>query len=239
VPWSAPPSDDRLGPDEVQVWRAALDVDPDTRAHLRSVLTDDERTRADRFVQPVHRERFVVAHAFLRDVVARQAGVLPGSLHFRTLAAGKPVLDGSRLRFNLSHSGGLALLAVTLDREVGVDVEALRPMPDACELAERHFAPGEIAALRALPERDRDEAFLRCWTLKEAYVKAVGDGLGIPLERFEVEYAPPRAEPALRILDDVAPRPWTMRTLEPGPGYAGALAVLGSGFRLGLYDWTP
>lgn len=237
MPWVAPSSDDRLGPEDVQVWRASLSVEPGTRARLRPLLGGDEPDRADRFVRAVHRDRFVVAHAFLRDVLARHAGGRPESFRFETSPAGKPFLPGSRLRFNLSHSGDLALLAVTLDREIGVDVEALRPLPDACDLAERHFAPTEVAALRALPERDRGDAFLRCWTLKEAYVKGVGDGLGIPLDRFEVEYAPARVEPALRVLDG-AETGWTLRTLEPGPGYLGALAVLGRGWRLREIDWS-
>jgi 4'-phosphopantetheinyl transferase len=237
VPWSLPPGGARLGPADVQVWRASLDVEPDALARLRAILADDERMRADRFVLEGHRGRFVAAHAFLRGVLARHLGAPAESLRFQAHPAGKPFLAGSRLRFNLSHSGARALLAVTLDRDIGVDLEELRPMPDACDLALRHFAPGEIATLRSLPEPDRDEAFLRCWTLKEAYVKGVGGGLGIPLDRFEVDYAPVREEPGLRLLD-AGESPWTLRTLEPGPGYVGGLAVGGSGWRLEQFDWT-
>lgn len=212
-----------LGPAEVQVWRASLAAGRAARARLRALLTDDERSRADRFVMERDRDRFTVARAFLRDVLGRHLGIRADRVRFRLQPAGKPLLEGGHLRFNLSHSGDRALLAVTLDREVGVDLEALRPLRDACLLAERYFAPGEIATLRSVPAAGRDAAFLRCWTLKEAYVKGVGGGLSIPLDSFEV---------------GDAPVPWTLRTLDPGPGYLGALAVQGSGFRLTSRAWA-
>lgn len=235
--WSEPPRDLRLGPADVQVWRASLAVAPASLARLRATLAEDELRRADRFVQPRHRDRFVVARAFLRDVLARHLGVGAGSVRFRYEPAGKPRLEGPGPRFNLSHSGDKALLGVALAREVGVDLEALRPVPDACGLAQRHFAPAEVAALRSVPEPEREAAFLRCWTLKEAYVKAVGGGLGLPLDRFEVDYEPPRDQPNLRLHDETGPPPWTLRALDPGPAYVGALAAFGSEWRLACFDW--
>jgi 4'-phosphopantetheinyl transferase len=237
--WSSLPSAVPLGPADVQVWRVSLAAGGGVLARLRAVLTDDERARADRFVNERHGARFTVAHAFLRDVLSRHVGAPAGSLRFDTASAGKPFLAGSRLRFNLSHSGDVALLAVGLDREIGVDVEGSRPLSDALELAERYFAPVEVAALRSLPAPEREDAFLRCWTLKEAYVKGVGGGLGIPLDGFEVQFAPAREEPGLRILGATGRPAWTLRTLEPGPGYFGALAVHGSGWRLACFDWSP
>lgn len=207
-----------LGPEDVQVWRAPLDAGRAARARMRALLTDDECSRADRFVRGVDRDRFTVARAFLRDVLARHLGTRADRVRISEQPAGKPVLEGEHLRFNLSHSGDLALLAVSLDREIGVDLEALRPVRDACLLAERFFAPREVATLRSSPAAERDAAFLRCWTLKEAYVKGVGGGLSLPLDRFEVG--------------------WTLRTLDPGPGYVGALAVRGSGFRLISRAWA-
>jgi 4'-phosphopantetheinyl transferase len=237
VSWSTLRGEVGLGPADVQVWRASLDAGPDARARLRALLTDDERGRADRFVFERDRDRFTVARAFLREVLARHLGIPADRVRFSVQPAGKPLVEGARLRFNLSHSGDLALLAVTLDREIGVDLEALRPLRDAGLLAERHFAPGEIATLGSLPAAARDAAFLRCWTLKEAYVKGVGGGLSIPLDAFEVDYEPVRDEPALRVLDPPGDTAWTLRTLDPGPGYVGALAVQGSGFRLERVDW--
>ena len=220
------------------MWRASLEAGPETLARLRALLTDDERGRADRFAFERGRDRFTVARAFLRDVLARHLGILADRVRLGIQPAGKPMLEGEHLRFNLSHSGDLALLALTLDREIGVDLEADRPLRDACLLEERYFAPGEVATLRSLPASEREAAFLRCWTLKEAYVKGVGGGLSIPLDGFEVDYTPVRDEPALRALDPPGATPWTLRTLDPGPGYVGALAVQCSGWRLERFDWS-
>jgi 4'-phosphopantetheinyl transferase len=231
--WAVP------GPADVQVWRASLDAGRAARARLRALLTDDERSRADRFVLERDRDRFTVARGFLRAVLARHLGIPAGCVRLGYQREGKPVLEGSRLRFNLSHSGDRALLAVTLDREIGVDLEVLRPLRDACLLAERYFAPAEVATLRALPAAARDAAFLRCWTLKEAYVKGVGVGLSMPLDRFEVAgYAPVGAETAVRVLDPPGDTSWTLRTLDPGRGYVGAVAVRGSGYRLTSRVWA-
>jgi 4'-phosphopantetheinyl transferase len=232
--WSAPPPDVSLGTSEIHVWRASL---AGAAAPLRPVLSEDERARADRFVQQRHRDRFVVGRAFLRDALARYLGVTRDAVRFRYEPAGRAVLDGPGPRFNLSHSADLALLAVTPGRDVGIDLEALRRVPDALDLAERWFAPGERAVLRGVPAADREAAFLRCWTLKESYVKAVGGGLGIPLDRFEVEFVPPSDAPALRVLDEPGAS-WSLRTIDPGPGFVGALAVRGEIGRLALYDWT-
>jgi 4'-phosphopantetheinyl transferase len=218
---------------------------PELRSRLRATLTDDERARAERFVRELHRDRFVVARAALRDVLARMLAVPPESVRFRYDPGGKPRLevpDRSGLRFNLSHSGDMALVALTLDQEIGVDVEALRSLTDVEALAERFFAPGETAALRSLPEPERETAFLRCWTLKEAYVKAVGQGLAMPLDRFEVAFTSDGPEPALRVVDDhgnAAPHPrFKLRGLDPGPGYVGALAREGPGWRVDCFEWS-
>ena len=235
--WPPPPPDLGLGAGEVQVWRSALTAVASVRSRLRATLAEDERARADRFVFDIHRDRFVVARAFLRAVLGRLLGVPPEEVRLSYEPAGKPRTEG--LRFNLSHSGNLALLAVARDREIGVDVEELRQVTDASLLAERFFAPGETAVLRTLDRAERDAAFLRCWTLKEAYVKAVGAGLSIPLDRFEVGYVPAVPEPALRFLDEGAEAArWVLRALDPGPGYVGALAAEGSGFRLTRYEWS-
>lgn len=226
VRWPTPPCQVELEPGDVQAWRASLDAGPRALAGAWARLAHDERQRAGRFVLEHDRDRFIVARAFLRDVLARHLGLPADRVRFRMGPAGKPELEGSRLRFNLSHSRGLALLALTLDREIGVDVEALRPVPDARGLAERYFAPAEAARLGALPAADRDAAFLRCWTLKEAYVKGVGDGLGIALDGFEVSPAAACHEA------------WTLRSFDPGPGYVGALAVQCPDWRLVRFDWA-
>jgi 4'-phosphopantetheinyl transferase len=234
-----------LSQDEVQVWSASLAVESAASGRLAATLTEDEHRRADRFVFEQHRTRFVVARSFLRDVLAGFLDRAPASIRFRYEAAGKPRLDqhaggdGAGLRFNLSHSGDIALLAVTRGRDVGVDLEVMRPVPDACTIAGRYFAPADSAALRALPETERDAAFLRCWTLKEAYVKAVGGGLAMPLDRFEVGCASEPELIRLRFLDEnpEAGR-WTLRALDLRPDAVGALAVEGQGWSVVRHQWS-
>jgi len=236
------PSDDLLRqPDALHIWRAALDVGPEQRARLWHALEADERRRAERLRFEVLRQRFIAAHGMLRDVLSRYMAVPPESVRFAVRPGGKPELasgESASWRFNLSHSGAMALVAVAWRREVGVDIEQLRPMKGPLDIAARFFAPGEVAALRAMPPEQIDAAFFRCWTRKEAYVKALGKGLSLGLEKFEVTLDP--HEPAaLRHVVDMPdePRRWWMEHLEPGPDYLGACVCQGRPARLHLWDW--
>jgi 4'-phosphopantetheinyl transferase len=161
----------------------------------------------------------------------------PERVRFRYGFAGKPEIDGETpVRFNLSHSEGTALLAVTLGRTVGVDVERVAPERDLGGLAERFFAPREAAALRALAEDQRAAGFYACWTRKEAYLKAHGGGLSVGLDTFEV--LPLTGAPVLTVAADPAEaRRWSLRDLAPAPGFAGALAVEGKGWRVWCSRW--
>ncbi|MDM0068841.1 4'-phosphopantetheinyl transferase superfamily protein [Variovorax sp. J31P207] len=167
-----------------QLWRADLDSAPTPAAV--ACLSDDEWERARRFVFARDRHRFVAAHAALRSTLAQQTGI-PGALLDFTLGAfGKPVLiEPTGLHFNLSHSQSVALIAISDGAEIGVDVELLRPMPDAAALAADYFTAAEQRALASLPSEQRDRAFLVGWTRKEACLKAVGTGLGIDTRSFE------------------------------------------------------
>lgn len=167
-----------------QLWRADLDSAPTPAAV--ACLSDDEWERARRFVFARDRHRFVAAHAALRSTLAQQTGI-PGALLDFTLGAfGKPLLiEPVGLHFNLSHSQSVALIAISNGAEIGVDVELLRPMPDAAALAADYFTAAEQRALASLPSEQRDRAFLVGWTRKEACLKAVGTGLGIDTRSFE------------------------------------------------------
>ena len=137
------------------------------------------------------------------------------------------------LRFNLSHSQGLALYAVTRGREIGVDLECIRPISDAEQIAERFFSAHENAVFRTIPAHEKPKAFFNCWTRKEAYLKALGDGLARPLDEFDVSLAP--GEPAKLLRIEGAPQEasrWSLNRLEPGSGYVAALAVEGYGYQL-------
>lgn len=167
-----------------------LDVPPAERESLHALLCDAERQRADRFLFPHLRQRFIVAHGRLRQLLGAASGIAPTRLEFATAAHGKPLLAGDSagagLHFNLSHSDGWGLVGWTHGREIGVDVERWRPMRDEAALVRRFFSSVENAAYDALAPDLRTEAFFNCWTRKEAYIKAVGRGLGLPLDSFDV-----------------------------------------------------
>ena len=215
---------------DVHVWHASLSVDRPSQDELLGTLSPDERARAERFHFERGRDRFITGRGLLRAILARYLARPPEALRFDYSLHGKPRLsgsDGDRLRFNVSHSHDLALYAITEDRELGVDVERIEPRLEK-GIAERFFSPGEVAALRALPAEVQSEAFFACWTRKEAYVKAKGEGLSFGLDQFEVSLAPGEPAALLRTIadPDEACR-WSLRELAPEPGYAAAVAVEG------------
>ncbi len=211
-----------LEPGEIHVWLVDL-----SRGEPRAFLSSDERERAARFHFERDRGRYSVCRSVLRELLAGCLNAAPEEIEFRYGEAGKPELREGSPRFNVSHSHDLALIAIALETELGVDIERIRAGVEREGIAERFFSPGEIAELRATPAEERDEAFFRCWTRKEAYVKARGGGLSIPLDSFDVTLARERAELS-RAAD--AER-WTMMALEPAPGYAAALVVEASVWR--------
>jgi 4'-phosphopantetheinyl transferase len=212
-----------LRPCTVHVWQAAADQIPPGALDL---LDADERARADRFRRPADCARFAASHAALRRVLARYTDAEPAALRFETLSQGKPVLvreaGAPDLRFSLSHSGRFALVAVGRGQEVGVDIEAERPLPDLLRLAERVASADERGLLARLDEPERSRAFFRLWVAKEAVLKAQGTGL----------HADPRRLP-LRRLDTDHPEPdesslrgtWALRMLDAPSGYRAALAA--------------
>ncbi len=220
-----PPFPSRLvpGPEDVHVVRILLDGPCD-----ETVLDEGERRRADRFMFERDRRRFIAAHAWMRVVLGRCLDRPPASLQFAAGAHGKPSLVDPPvdLRFNLSHGGERALLAVTLGREVGVDVEQERPIEEVV-LADRFFSSAESARLQALPAEEHRAAFFRCWTRKESFIKAVGDGLTFPLGSFEVSLADEDAPQLLHTCSapGQAVERWRVVSLAIDRGYAAALTA--------------
>ena len=239
--WLPPPRSLTLPQNELHVWRATLDLAPIDLECLRATLSSDEQARAARFHFPEDQQHFVAAHGALRMILARYLNRAPAQIEFCYSPHGKPELappaDAHALRFNLSHSQGLALYAITRDHEIGIDLEGVRASPDWEEIATRHFARREVEALRFVPAASRALAFLNCWTRKEAFVKARGEGLSLPLDQFEVSVAP--GEPA-RLLstsgDPLEAARWSIRELEPATGYIGAVAVRALGLELKLWE---
>jgi 4'-phosphopantetheinyl transferase len=217
----APP----LARGDVHLWCWSLDATEHELAAARTLLSVDERARADRFVFERDRRRYVVAHARMRELLARYLRRPPASLEFRAGEHGKPdLVDGGGLRFNLSHSNDLALLAVGVTNDLGVDVERIRRMPD--NLAERFFAEEECRALAALRGDVRMSGFFSCWTRKEALLKGIGTGLSGGLDSFAVSLlgdGPARIVASRGAETDG----WRLEHLEPAEGYVGALAVQG------------
>jgi 4'-phosphopantetheinyl transferase len=207
------------------VWRIALDQEDYSVQRFRRTLEAGELERAARFHFEKHRRHFIVARGFLRSVVARYLNSQPQALRFEYGAYGKPALGSEHmLRFNLSHSNEVALLAVALDAELGVDVEHIREDFASEEIARRYFSRAEVEVFNALPPEERVAAFFRCWTRKEAYIKAIGKGFSQALDKFDVTLAPGIEPVLLQAEDDDASR-WWMGDIEVGEGYAGAVIV--------------
>lgn len=207
----------------VEVWLVDLAVSPDRLERCAQVLDPLERERGDRFLRPADRARFLASHAALRLVLAEAQACAPSEIRLTAEAAGKPQLadpTGGHLEFNLSHSGGRALIGLAGSTAVGVDIELIRPIPDAVRIARTHFSRDEAAALANLPSDAIEPAFFGLWTRKEAVVKALGTGLSLPLDRFSVTLPPTPP----RLLRDSAG--WTLAAVDAGAHYAATVAVL-------------
>ncbi len=213
----------------IHVWRAALDLSSGGVDALREYLSDEERARVKRFYFPRDARRWTVARGTLRLLLARYTGVRPQDLRFRLNQWGKPALDwaGADLRFNLSHCGGVALYAIARSADVGIDVEEIREGRADGAIVEHFFSPREVRDWTRLASGDRLRAFFRCWTRKEAYIKAVGQGLGIPLSSFDVSLQPGEPPALIDARHPSGRRRWTFSDIDAGPGYAAALAIEG------------
>ena len=223
----------------VHVWTAVLSAAAPRVPHLRAMLSGAELARADRYALERDRIQFAVARGLLRQLLGAYAGHPPPEVAIVEGPAGKPQADLG-LKFNLSHSGDLVAFAVASDREVGIDVERIDPDVDVLGLAGRFFSPGEIAALRVLPGEECMVGFFRCWTRKEAFLKAIGLGLSRPLHDFDVSLEA-GALSALRWVgwDPAEASRWQVRDLDVGEAYAAALAVEGGASNIQVRPLFP
>ena len=240
--WRFPPETLVLACDEVHVWRATLDQTPSQIQSFLQNLAPDEQARAERFHFERDREHFVVARGVLRAILGAYLNRAPECVSFCYSSHGKPALAGESdkdaFRFSVSHSHGVALYAVTRGREVGIDLERIRFDLAVAEIAEQFFSRREVAMLRALPTDVQQQAFFRCWTCKEAYIKARGEGLSLPLDQFDVSLVPGERAAVLGTQRDPSEASrWSLQELTPAPGYAAAIAVKGHGWRLTCWQW--
>ncbi len=215
--WSAGPLVPMLAADEVHVWAVSLAVGPERLAQLTALLDEEERRRAARFAHQPSREQFVITRASLRTLLGRYLDLPPQAVRFSTEPLGKPALVSEALHFNVSHTQGMALMAMTRIGPIGIDIEESRKYPSHRDIAGRFFSPAEVEALRSLPEEASDEAFFQVWTRKEAFLKALGMGLAHGLERFEVSVPPDDPARILHIDGDRdAGARWALSPLEAG-----------------------
>ena len=241
--WPFPPTDQpELLDNEIHVWRVSLDLPASTVQRLRTVLTEDELHRADRFRFPKSRIHFTVARGVLRTLLGQYLNTLPESIRFEYNQYGKPALspadNTNDLRFNLSHSGEMALYAMTRHRDVGIDIERIREVDQAENIAKRYFSDKENSEFHNVPPHLRQQAFFNCWTRKEAYIKAKGKGLALPLHQFDVSLVPGEPAKLLEARDDLhQPIPWTMQELFPGSGYVAALIAEGNDWHVKYWQY--
>jgi 4'-phosphopantetheinyl transferase len=212
----------------VDLW--ALDLDGERPSTYQPLLSADERERAGRFHFERDRNRYIVGRGRLRQLLGQYLDLPPQKITFAYTDHGKPYLppqpDQPDLRFNISHSQQFALLAFAWGRRLGVDVEVIRPLTDMADLVRRFFAPAEIAAWEAVPPERQAEAFFCGWTRKEAFIKAIGEGLSYPLGRFVVSLHPNQPAQLLAIQGDpTAAQKWEMASLRPFPQTVAAVVV--------------
>jgi 4'-phosphopantetheinyl transferase len=241
--WLSPQMHPRLTRQDVHVWRASLSSDPQVFRRLESTLSGSERERAQRFVLERDRNSFTVARGILRHLLGEYLRCPPRTIEFSYGSNGKPELVSGRwrlpVRFNLSHSHGVVLFAIALDRRVGIDLELVRTEAAGKDIAARYFSAQETNELRGLPTEQQAEGFFLCWTRKEAYIKAKGGGLQIPLNSFHVSLSP--GQPVTLSADDEAV--WSIESFVPQKDYphthVAALVVEGKNHSTRFFDWAP
>lgn len=212
----------------MHVWCADLEPAADQQAALQKTLTTFEVERANRFRFSRHKRRYIAGRGILRVLLGRYLNVPPLSVEIAYSEHDKPFLPAKKIQFNLSHSKGIALYAFCTEADIGIDLEKIRPISDAESIAARFFSPGEYARFQILSEEDRNDAFFACWTRKEAFIKAVGEGLSYPLNSFEVAFIPGEDARLLSIQgsEKEAAR-WSLYSLSPVIDCVGALAISG------------
>lgn len=239
--WSAGPEYPVLAHREVHVWRVSLDQGLERVKELKTTLAQDELDRAARYKFDHHRSHFIVARGSLRTILGRYVRTHPSDIKFSYSSHGKPRILPTNVNetpsFNLSHSGGIALIALTLCDDIGVDVEYSKRSVRDRKIAERFFSNGEVKALEDVSGDLKKEAFFNCWTRKEAYIKAIGEGLSCSLDQFEVSLTPGEPAALLSVQGEPgASSRWWMVALRPEADYVAAVVVKGKYYNLVCWD---
>lgn len=235
---------EKLGTNTVHLWTVSLDVSESSVLSLRQLLSTDEVEKSDRFYFERDRIHYTVCRGVLRKLLSCYLNIPACELVFSYGTHGKPYLINvgdqlNQIHFNVSHSAGLAIIGFTMGQHIGVDVEHIRPNVDTMSIAERFFSAFEFTQLKMLPKELQQEAFFACWTRKEAFIKARGDGLSLPLENFDVS-VDPREQPQLLAVRSVPEQisKWYMHQMQPKPNYISSTAVKGSISEVLAYSWS-
>jgi 4'-phosphopantetheinyl transferase len=227
VEWQTPPSALPLTPSDVHIWRVGLEQPASEVTRLGDFLSEDEQAKAQKFANLTLQNQFIVGRGYLRHILSQYVHLAPSQLQLSTGKWGKPTLAGfPMIRFNLAHSKNLAVYAVTYRRAIGIDLEFLRPVSNYEAIAHRHFSKNELTKFLSKPQDQRDLAFFTCWTRKEAYIKAIGQGLVFPLENFEVSL---EFEAETKILysskSPTEAEHWSVKTFVPLENYLASVIV--------------
>lgn len=213
---------------EIHVWSANIDQPNSVIQELTQTLSEDELKRADRFYFDKHKNRFITCRGILRNILGNYLEIAPEKIQFCYSDRGKPALlpNNNNLYFNLSHSENMAVYAMTRKLQIGVDIEYIRPITDAEEIAKRFFSESEYKLIQSLPENQKQLAFFNCWTRKEAYIKAIGQGLAYSLDKIEVSLIPGESPRIISIGGDTnLANNWSIYELKLNNSYAAALAI--------------
>lgn len=241
--WELPPGDLHLGESDVHIWKTNLNITPSVLNSLAEALSEDELSKASRFHFDIDRTHYIAARGCLRMLLGRYLHLDPAQIQFSYSEFGKPELrnpfNTSLLRFNVSHSAGIGLFAFTLKNDIGIDIEHLRSDLADEGIARRNFSPLEVKTFLSVSEGEREKVFYACWTRKEAYIKAHGEGLSMPLDSFDVSCAPGELACLLATRPDPSESSlWSLFAFEPDSGYVGALAVKARKLHLKLWQWS-
>jgi 4'-phosphopantetheinyl transferase len=242
--WPTAAKTPTLGHDDAHAWAVSLELGENPAERYWSVLSEDERRRADEFRIESARRQFVITRGALRILLGQYLNVEPAGVGFSVEAIGKPRLaneyDATNVSFNVSHSGELALIAVTRGCDAGIDVERFRPVKHLEQLAKRYFHPREIETVLATPAAERNAAFLNCWTAKEAVLKAFGTGIAGCLDGFAVSFGESFAGwvDLSGLRKPGKPTECWLQRFEPAAGYPAAIAFLGARRNMGCFTFA-
>jgi 4'-phosphopantetheinyl transferase len=241
--WLPAPSNLALSQNDIHVWCVRLNTARPRIRKLQNTLTIEEVKKANRFRSEKDRERHIVARGVLRDILGRYLNTPPEQLRFTKGKHGKPALSLDQgdlgLHFNMSDSHHLVVYAVTRYRQVGIDLEHIQPIPEMEQIVERFFSIPEKEAFLAISPHERLDAFYRGWTRKEAYIKAKGQGLSIPLHQFEVSIASGEKAALLNVYGDRKEASlWSLHEITPAPEYIATIALEGHDWQLSCWQWV-